>query len=74
MGTLKIMDRTGHTELKYELEDKKAVVSAETTYKQKMAQGYAPFLQLEDGSYARVQNERFDARETYLLLPQMVGG
>lgn len=74
MGSMKIMDKSGHSEQVYALEDVKKVAEAKQTFEAKMVQGYAPFVKLEDGSYAQVQRERFDAREDYLLIPAVAGG
>jgi hypothetical protein len=75
MGSMKIMDRTGHTEVTYDFEGPKEQLQvAEKTFNEKLAEGYAPFVKLEDGSYVQVQRERFDARQDYLMIPQVVGG
>ena len=67
------MDRTGHTTLQYEQQETEKVSRAKQTYDQKVEEGYAPFEQLEDGTYIRTQRE-FDAQADYLMRPPVQGG
>ncbi len=71
---MKIMDRTGHTTLEYQLEQKDKVAKAKQVFDQKVEEGYAPFVKLEDGTFTRIQEDRFDANAEYLLRPPIQGG
>ena len=72
MATLKIMDRTGHTELKYELKDKKSMQAAEQKFGEMQEQGYTSYITLEDGAHVKVNTFQED-RDTYMVPPVMGG-
>jgi hypothetical protein len=73
-GILKVMDRTGHTSVKWDPSSSEETRVARETFANMIGQGYRAFRVNEQGKPAdRLQTFDAAAREI-ILMPQLVGG
>jgi hypothetical protein len=72
MGRLKVLDRTGHRELKYGVNQQALVQEAEETFDELTQKGWLGYATLEDGTNVKVR--RFDSEANITLIPPVMGG
>jgi hypothetical protein len=80
IGTMEVMDRTGHTTVTWDPENAESVANARTEFDRLRREGYSAFRMDAVGEGVVVENkgERIDtfdpAAGKLLLIPQRVGG
>lgn len=82
IGTMEVMDRTGHTTVTWDPENADSVRDAETQFRELVRQGYTPFrmnlvsengVVVEEKSATRM--DTFDPRAgKVMMVPQLRGG
>ena len=72
-GTLKIMDRTGHTTVEWCTDLQETVDVANRRFNELLAEGYSAFVMYDATSGEKVAEFDQEA-STILMVPRMVGG
>jgi hypothetical protein len=72
-GTLKIMDRKGHTTLEWSTDLRDTVEAANRKFDEMVAQGYTAFL-MYDPTSGEKMTEFNENAESIVMIPRMVGG
>ena len=74
-GTMKILDPTGHTTVKWDPDVPAEVAHARQTFTDMIAKGYQAFAVRGDNEPGRrLTSFNADAGEMILMIPQLVGG
>jgi len=73
IGTLKVMDRTGHTTVEWSTDLRDTVDAANRRFNELLENGYTAYV-MEDRTTGRQIREFDENAETVLLVPRMVGG
>lgn len=74
IGEMSVMDRTGHTQLKWNMDRLEEIVAAQDMFSRSIAKGYSAF-----GSKSKADPkhtiQEFDASmEEIVLVPRIIGG
>jgi hypothetical protein len=74
IGKMSIMDITGHTELKWDMEKLNEIEAAKATFDSLVAQGYTAFGS-DTATQAKHAIKEFDPTlEEVVMVPRIVGG
>lgn len=72
-GTLKVMDRHGHTTVEWSTDLRETVEAANRRFDELLQQGYTAYV-MEDRTTGQQIGAFDENAETVLLVPRMVGG
>lgn len=71
---LEVLDRTGHTEVKWNPKDTASVDTARQTFKDLLSKKYRAYKLTPSGEQGELVTEFNPDHERYLLMPPMAGG
>jgi hypothetical protein len=72
-GKLRILDRTGHTTIRWSTDLQETVDAANQRFNELIAQGYTAFV-MTDTAHGEMTTTFDPQAETTLVIPRMVGG